>query len=302
VTLHLPEPDRATFVDVNRTRLRVWEWGAEDSPPVICVHGAHDHGRMWDGLAPRLAGELGYRVLAVDLRGHGDSGRLSSGHVWMASGLDLGLLARTVGGGEPVRFVGHSFGAGLSMYAAGVWPELARWVVNIDGLGPPVDDDTGGEPRDWVADATRSFASAERALLSPPRHYATREEMVERRAGVNVRLPREWVEHLVAHGAVEDEGGFRWKGDAVFNTGFPGDWDVEGTITEHELVRCPLLVLTGAEPDTWSDLTEEQTAQRISHFADVRHLAIAGAGHYVHVEQPDAVMAAISDFVAEVGR
>ena len=302
MALDLREPDRATFVEVNRTRLRVWEWGDEDAAPVLCVHGAHDHGRMWDGLAPRLAEELGYRILAVDLRGHGDSGRLSSGHAWMAIALDLGLLARQVAGGEPMRFIGHSFGAGLSMYSAGVWPELARWVVNIDGLGPSFDRDAPPAPRDWVADATRSFTSAERALLTPARRYATQEEMVERRAGVNVRLPREWVEHLVAHGSVEDEGGFRWKADPMFNTGFPGDWDVEGIDAEHELVRCPLLVLTGAEPDTWSDLSEEQTAERISHFADVRHHAIPSAGHYVHVEQPEAVLAAITAFVDEVGR
>lgn len=295
--LVLREPDRATFVDVNRTRLRVWEWGDEAAPPVICVHGAHDHGRMWDGLAPRLADELGYRILAVDVRGHGDSGRLSSGHTWMAASLDLGLLAASLG--EPVRFVGHSFGAGLSMYVAGVWPELVRWVVNLDGLGPPVEDERGG-PRDWAADAARSFVSAERALLQPARRYASREEMVERRAGVNVRLPREWVEHLVAHGSFEDEGGFRWKADPVFNVGFPGDWDPEGITAEHELVACPLLVVTGAEPDTWSDLTPEQTAGRLAAFRDVRHLAVPGAGHYVHVEQPDAVFDAIAAFVAEV--
>jgi pimeloyl-ACP methyl ester carboxylesterase len=302
VPLPLREPDRATFVDVNRTRLRVWEWGDEDAPPVLCVHGAHDHGRMWDGLAPRLVEELGYRVMAADLRGHGDSGRLSSGHAWLAIALDLGLLARQVGGGEPVRFLGHSFGGGLSMYTAGVWPELVRWVVNLDGLGPPVSADGSHGPRDWAVDATRSFASAERALLTPQRRYPSREEMVERRAAINVRLPREWVEHLVAHGTVEDEGGFRWKADPVFNVGFPGDWDVEGIVTEHELVRCPLLVLTGAEHDTWSDLSEEQTAERISHFADVRHRPIAGAGHYVHVEQPDAVLESITEFADEVGR
>ena len=283
---------------MNRTRLRVWEWGDEDAPPVICVHGAHDHGRMWDGLAPRLADDLGYRVVAPDLRGHGDSGRLSSGHAWMAIALDLGLLARELGG--VVRFVGHSFGGGLSLYVAGVWPDAVRWVVNLDGLGPPLDGETG--PRDWAADAARSFASAERALLGPPRRYASREEMVERRAGVNVRLPRPWVEHLVEHGSVEDEGGFRWKADPVFNVGFPGDWDPEGIAAEHELVRCPVLALTGAEQDTWSELTEEQTAERLSHFTDVRHRAVAGAGHYVHVEQPDAVVAAITEFVDEVGR
>lgn len=292
-------PDRSTFVEVNRTRLRVWEWGDEGAPPVLFVHGAHDHGRMWDGLAPRLADDLGYRAVAVDLRGHGDSGRLSSGHAWMAIALDLGLLAREYGG--DVRYVGHSFGAGLSMYAAGVWPEHVRWVVNLDGLGPAgPSGDEAERRRDWVADAARSFASAERALTSPPRRYATLDEMVERRAGVNVRLPREWVEHLVRHGSVEDEGGFRWKADPIFNVGFPGDWDPDGDEVEHGLLRCPLLVLTGAEHDTWSDLSEEETAARLATFADVRHQAIAGAGHYVHVEQPDAVCAAIAAFVGEV--
>jgi pimeloyl-ACP methyl ester carboxylesterase len=297
-------PDRAGFVEVNRTRLRVWEWGDPGAPVVVCVHGAHDHGRMWDGFAPRLADDLGYRVVAPDLRGHGDSGRLSSGHVWMASALDLGELARHLGG--DVRFVAHSFGAGQAMYVAGVWPELVRWVVNLDGLGPSGDDppagDGEGPRRDWAADAARSFASAERALLTPQRRYATREEMVERRAAVNVRLPRPWVEHLVEHGAVEDEGGFRWKADPVFNVGFPGDWDPEGNVTESELVACPLLVLTGGEHDTWSDLTPDETAERLAAYRDVRHHVVEGAGHYVHIEQPEAVLDLVRAFIAEVGR
>ena len=296
-------PDRATFVSVNRARLRVWEWGDEAAPPLVCVHGAHDHGRMWDGFAPLLASDLGYRVLAVDLRGHGDSARLASGHAWMAIALDLGLLAASFE--EPIRFVGHSFGAGLSMYAAGVWPEHVRWVVNLDGLGPPEEEVLPASERparDWAADAARSFDFAERALLTPGRRYASREEMVERRAAVNVRLPRAWVEHLVEHGSVEDEGGWRWKADPVFSTGFPGDWDPEGIVAEHELIECPLLVVTGAEPDTWSDLSEAETARRLATFRDVRHVAIPGAGHYVHVERPDEVLAAVRTFVDEVGR
>ncbi|MDQ3106836.1 MAG: alpha/beta hydrolase [Actinomycetota bacterium] len=294
------EPDRYGFIDVNRTRLRLWEWGDPDAPVIVAVHGAHDHGRMWDGLAPRLADDLGYRVVAPDLRGHGDSGRLSSGHVWMATTLDLGLLAREVGAGEPIRFVGHSFGAGLSMYTAGVWPSLVRWVVNLDGLGPPIDGDPS--ERDLTTDASRSFASAERALLGDGRRYATREEMVERRAGVNVRLPRAWIEHLVDHGSIEDADGWRWKADPLFNVGFPGDWDVEGMEAEHGLVECPLLVVTGAEPDTWSDLAPGELAIRLGHFRDARHVEIPGAGHYVHVEAPDAVLEAIASFVDEVGR
>jgi pimeloyl-ACP methyl ester carboxylesterase len=126
--------------------------------------------------------------------------------------------------------------------------------------------------------------------------------MVERRAGVNVRLPRPWVEHLVEHGSVEDEGGFRWKADPVFNVGFPGDWDPEGNAVEHGLVQCPLLVLTGAEHDTWSDLSEAEIERRLTEFHDVRHAVVADAGHYVHLEQPEAVFTAIAAFVDEVGR
>jgi pimeloyl-ACP methyl ester carboxylesterase len=289
------EPDRAGFVEVNRTRLRVWEWGEEDDPVVLCAHGAFDHGRMWDGVAPQLAAS-GWRVVAPDLRGHGDSGRLSSGHVWSATALDLALLARRLG--PPVGMVGHSFGAGLVQYVAGVWPELVRWIVNLDGLGPPSGDDT--EPFDLAEGAARGLEGAERVLFGPPRVYGSLDEMAERRRRVNVRLPEPWVAHLVRHGAAPVEGGWVWKADPLFNVGLPGDFGLEYVHAEHELLRCPVLVLTGAEPDTWSELGPDETAERLAHIPDVRHRVIAGAGHYVHIEQPDAVVAAVDAFLAEV--
>lgn len=180
-------------------RLRVWEWGDEAAPAVLCVHGASDHGRMWDGFAPHLA-DLGYRVLAPDVRGHGDSGRLSSGHICAATVLDLALLARAAG--PPVGLVGHSLGGGVALMAAGVWPELVRWVVDLDGLGPRAAVFEEGD----LADASkRGLAAAERVASASPRVYASRAEMVERRASVNTRLPRPWVEHLVRTAAG------RWK-------------------------------------------------------------------------------------------
>ena len=90
---------------------------------MLCLHGAFDHGRMWDGLAPAIAA-LGFRVVAVDLRGHGDSGRLGSGHVWFATALDIGLLARSFG--RPVGLVGHSFGGGAAVYGPACGPSWCR--------------------------------------------------------------------------------------------------------------------------------------------------------------------------------
>jgi pimeloyl-ACP methyl ester carboxylesterase len=291
-----PEPDRSGFVELNRTRLRVWDWGSPSAPPVICVHGAYDHGRMWDGIAPDLAA-LGYRVVAPDLRGHGDSGRLSSGAAWAASALDLGLLARHLG--PPVGLVGHSFGGGQALYVAGMWPEVVRWVVNLDGLGPLPAALT--PPDDLAAVTADLLAGAERVLSRPPRVHPSAESLVARRRAVNVRMPEEWLEHLVRHGTRPAEGGLVWKADPMFGVGLPAAFDLEALHAEHEAVVAPVLALTGGEHDTWSEMTPEELEQRLTHLPTARHHVVEGAGHYVHLERPDAVVAEIAAFVREVG-
>lgn len=295
--LVLAEPDRARFVDLGGARLRAWEWGDQADPVVLCLHGAYDHGRMFDALAPRVA-DLGYNVVALDLRGHGDSERVRSGHVWESSALDVARAARHYG--APVGLVGHSFGGGQALTVALSFPELVRWVVNIDGLGPPAE--AFEDERDVAAAAAAAIASAERIFSLPPRTYATQEEMVERRGQVNVRLPSAWLDHLVVHGSAETGDGFVWKSDPVFSIGFPGDFNIEYLQAEHALVRCPVLAITGGERDTWSELNPEELAERLRPIADVRHHVVRDAGHYVHVEQPDATFELIAEFVSEVER
>ncbi len=295
-TVPLPEPDRSSFVELNRTRLRLWDWGDPAAPPVICMHGAYDHGRMWDGIAPELAA-LGYRVVAPDLRGHGDSGRLSSGSAWAAIALDIGLLARHLG--PSVGLVGHSFGGGQALYVAGVWPELVRWVVNLDGLGPP--PAALELPADLAAGAAELLAGAERVLARPPRVHPSAEAMVARRRAVNVRMPEDWLGHLVRHGTRPVEGGLVWKADPLFGVGLPAAFDLDALHAEHEAVTCPVLVLTGAEHDTWSEMTPEEVDERLTHLHDARHHVVEGAGHYVHLERPDVVVAEVATFLGEVG-
>ena len=186
-------PDRAMFIEVNRTRLRAWCWGDPAAPPVVLVHGAYDHGRTWDDFAPRLV-ELGFRVGAIDVRGHGDSGRLSSGMVWSACTLDLCELARVLAPtpGTPIGMIGHSMGGGQIVTAAATMPERFAWLVNLDGLGPPAD----GFGHDDIVDmATRSLDEIDKFAISPPRPWASRDQLAERRGAINIRLPRPFLEH-----------------------------------------------------------------------------------------------------------
>jgi pimeloyl-ACP methyl ester carboxylesterase len=101
----------ALGADSERIVGRVWgEWG--EGPTVLLVHGWGGHaGQMTTLVAPAMA--AGFRVVAVDLPGHGESaGRVSS----LVHGASA--LARVASLFGPVRgLVAHSFGAAVSTYA-----------------------------------------------------------------------------------------------------------------------------------------------------------------------------------------
>jgi pimeloyl-ACP methyl ester carboxylesterase len=104
-------------------------WGQADAEAVVCVHGIAQRGSIFSQLGERLAA-AGHFVAAVDLRGHGDSGRLPP---WDTD-THVGDLLDTVGqlGVERVTWVGHSFGGRLAAAAAAERPELTQRLVLLD--------------------------------------------------------------------------------------------------------------------------------------------------------------------------
>lgn len=296
--LDLREPDRAELVDLGRSTWRLWCWGDPTAPPVLLLHGGFDHGRMFDQLAPRIAA-LGYHAIAPDLRGHGDTTPVDTGLTWSLQIIDLALLADHLDG--PVGLVCHSMGAGLGGGLAGACPDRVRWHVCLDGLGPPpaalVAPSEGEAMREAVR---RDFAKADRDLFEPKKVWSSVEEMAARRAQGNPRLGPDWALHLARHGSRPVEGGFEWKADPRFQAAVPSDFDVEMLEVELRAVSCPVLVLMGSEPDTWRDLTPEEEDERAG-WLGARLVRIPDAGHYVHLEQPDLVVAEIARFVGEVG-
>src|SRR2546429_7805098 len=72
-------------------------WGNPDGRSIVLVHGGAAHSRWWDHIAPMLTD--GWRVVAIDLSGHGDSDRRDrhSPRTWAPGGV-AGLAA---GGAAP---------------------------------------------------------------------------------------------------------------------------------------------------------------------------------------------------------
>ncbi len=291
----LAEPDRSTFVDLAGTRIRVWEWGDPTNPVVICLHGAFDHGRMFDELAPRVAA-LGYHVAAVDHRGHGDSERLFTGQIFRAASIDVARLAAHYD--QPVGIIGHSMGSSIGIGVSATWPERVRWMVSIDGLGPPDEmfnvEDYGALTTSMVDYAIKTFGRERRV-------FESKAAMAKQRGDINYRIPEQWVAHLVEHGSERNGDGWSWKWDPTFNVNIPEGFRREVVTGEFERMKRPILALTGGEEDMWSELSPQSIDERMALFADGRHHAVAGGGHYLHLEQPDTTFDLIVNFLSEIG-
>ncbi|MGX1973944.1 alpha/beta fold hydrolase [Streptomyces kronopolitis] len=116
-------------------RLYTHEWGAGERIAVL-VHGLMSDHRTWHRVGPALAGR-GYRVLAVDLRGHGRSPRGDYGPELFADDLVETLPA------APELALGHSLGGlALSLAVERLRPRRAVYsdpAWSLAGLGQSVD-------------------------------------------------------------------------------------------------------------------------------------------------------------------
>jgi pimeloyl-ACP methyl ester carboxylesterase len=108
-----------------------FEWPAAPAmvgaPTILLVHATGFHARCWDAVVERLGGP---RVVAVDMRGHGRTGK--TGPVaWDRFGDDLTSFVRATGL-EGAVGVGHSMGGFCVTYAAAFEPEAFSRLVLVD--------------------------------------------------------------------------------------------------------------------------------------------------------------------------
>jgi pimeloyl-ACP methyl ester carboxylesterase len=124
------------FIDDTGRKLCVSRWGAKDAPLVICVHGILDQAAMWDEVAVGLV-ENGYRVMALDLRGHGRSDHHpASVNITIMDFLaDLKTMV-THTANRPFILVGHSIGSVVCGLYAGLYPEKVSHLIMIEPVAP----------------------------------------------------------------------------------------------------------------------------------------------------------------------
>ena len=99
-------------------------------PAVLALHGLASNSRWWDLVGADLA--PAHRVLAVDLRGHGQSDRPQTGYDFDTVVGDLRQVAKALEP-RPLVVAGHSWGASVALAFAAAQPESVLGAVCIDG-------------------------------------------------------------------------------------------------------------------------------------------------------------------------
>lgn len=289
-------PDRHRWVDSHGLRLSVWEWGEPDAPPVLFAHGGFDFAGTYDALAPLVA-DGGWRVVAWDQRGHGDSDHAPL-YSWEADLRDAGaVLSSATDGALPV--LGHSKGGALSLQLADACPHRVSRVVNLDGLP---------SARSWpdVPEHHRTRLRAEELAAwldhrgsagDAIRRPGTIDELAARRGRMNPRLDAGWLRYVVPIGAWRAEDGWRWKIDPSMRMGGFGPWRPEWSMGRLPSLGMPVLCVLGLELEVmgWGTLAKDVT----SHLPPQgRYVGLEGVGHFVHVEQPAVVADLVLDFLS----
>jgi pimeloyl-ACP methyl ester carboxylesterase len=290
-------PNRRRDVVSHGLRLAVYEWGSADAPPLALVHGGFDFGRTFDGFAPLLA-DAGWRVVAWDQRGHGDSEHATF-YSWDADMRDAVAVLGSLGP-QPVPVVGHSKGGSLSVQMAAALPHRVRQLVNLDGLpsrrvSPDVPD---LQRTKLLAGELGSWLDFRRGTVDAVRKPGTIDELAARRGRMNPRLPTEWLRYLVTVGARHDEDGWRWKIDPALRLGGFGPWRPEWAMARLPGLSAPLLAVLGMQPEQmgWGTRPDEIVSKlppggRLEVLEDV--------GHFVHIEQPRRVADLVLEFLGE---
>lgn len=135
---HAPDvPYRSCNIVLRQLRFHYLEWGRDDAPAIVMLHGGHQSAHSWDLVSLHLARH--YRVLALDQRGHGDSEWARDvSYCNHEMSLDAEAFIAAMGLQRPV-LIGHSMGGRNAMLLMRRNQALLRAAVIVD-VGPELSE------------------------------------------------------------------------------------------------------------------------------------------------------------------
>jgi pimeloyl-ACP methyl ester carboxylesterase len=240
--------------------------------PLLILHGLFGSKRNWMSIAKPLSRFA--RVIAVDLRNHGDSGRAPT-MSYREMAADIAALADELRL-EQVNIAGHSMGGKVAMMFALDHPARTRRLIVLDAA--PVRYGTG----------FNRFVEAMRAL--PVSELNSREQAD---AGLSGAVPDPTTRQFLLHNLVREGSGFRWR------LNLDGIADSLEELMDFPPLGAnhpgPALFLAAGRADYLLP-AHHPTVRRL--FPAAEFHTLADAGHWLHADRPEAVVGHLHEFLS----
>jgi len=263
------------FMTISQVRLHFLEWGNPAAPPLVLLHGGAAHAHWWDHIAPILAEQ--YNVVALDLRGHGDSSWVVPPAYEIEDYVgDIEEIFAALHLDSPV-VMGHSLGGFIALTYATRHTTTLRGLIVVD-----------------IGFRLRNSRTMRFLRNMPAPHYQDEVEVLRRFQ----LFPTETFAvtpllHHIARTSVraQETGGLTLKFDRATMGRAPRD--VSSLL---ETITCPTLLLRGSHSQHFAATTMTDMLERCPR---ARGVEIPGAGHHVFLDNPTAFLSAVRDFLRE---
>ena len=294
----VPTPDGAPVpaaqLESERTRrivragigINVREWGAEDAPAIVLLHGLRGYSASWRNLASALSDR--WRLVALDARGRGSSDWDPDRNYYTDA--YLADLEAVVDGLGLKRFVllGHSMGGTTAYCYAAKHPD------RLDAL--VVEDITAGSS---VSGAGFERIVAEMAAM--PTRFSSWQEARAYWRKLRPGVADAAIEERLFESMREDEdGAIIWRYDADGIAATRVKPDSSRVVDLHPVIaaiRTPTLVIRGGRSD-FCNLAKVEELEAAN--PALKHASVEGASHYVHDDAPESFQRLLEGFLAGV--
>lgn len=275
-------------VTLGELRFHYRDWGGHGWP-LLLVHGLASTSHIWDLVAPLLVDDA--RVIALDLRGHGQSDKPDGDYGFKAVVSDVLGILEEVQMERPV-VVGHSWGAMVGLWMAANRPDEVSGLVMVDGglvdmgtqgsweqtlerLAPPkLDGMPVEEFRDLLVD------HAPQGLVTPAAEAAILANFeIDPDEKIHPRLPRAYHERILR-----------------------AMWE-QRIYEQYEKIACPTLILPvrwqGKDDAHYIALKEAGATKAEQMIADVEVVWLDDTIHDVPLQKPHLVADQLKRFLKE---
>ncbi|MCB1192120.1 MAG: alpha/beta hydrolase [Leptospiraceae bacterium] len=253
---------------------------------ILLLHGFNDTKESFIFLEEFL--NQRFNIVSFDYRGHGDSGWKKDGlYHYNENIIDLHGVVN-VYLPETFFILGHSLGAALGARYTGIFPEKIEALICLEGFSgiKPMNVERENIIK-WLG-RTSSHRNSKFKTMS------SLEEASNVLSMVHPRLNPEKVDKLVRTLVKQvEDGKYIWKSDPRTKLGFPMPFSPGLSRELWRNILCPVMICFGEE----THLKAANLQEVLSHFKNLKYIEIENAGHNIHHDNPEKLIACLDEFL-----